>query len=76
MVKVTPPMLQLSFAVLAAAAPGPKVIVMVLGDDYGWWNIDMPGHNPEARTPHMLGLAREGVVLDRHYVFKYCPFGN
>jgi arylsulfatase I/J len=32
----------------------------------GWRN------NSEARTPNMNALVKEGVILDRHYVYQYC----
>ena len=53
----------------------------MLGDDYGYNNVGFAhgpkgsdfGHgNPEMRTPHMDALARDGVVLDRFYTYKYC----
>jgi hypothetical protein len=52
-----------------AAAP-PKAIIWMLGDDYGYANVGFahgpnPG-NPEARTPTMDALVKEGVLLDRH----------
>jgi len=40
-------------ALAAAASPPPRAIVMIVGDDYGWWNIEMDGHNVAARTPNM-----------------------
>ena len=60
----------------ASAAAAPRAIVLMLGDDYGYGNVGFahgpnPG-NPESRTPHMDSLARGGVILDRHYVYKYC----
>ena len=69
---------------LAAAAPAPpRVIILMLGDDYGYNNVGFShgpkgpnyGHgNPEMRTPHMDALARSGIVLDRFYAYKCeCP---
>ena len=57
----------------AAAAPTQPNILMVLVDDFGWGNLGLhnPG-NPEVVTPNMDALAQSGVLLDRHYVFKYC----
>ena len=57
----------------------PKVVILMLGDDYGYNNVGFPhgpagndfGHgNPEMRTPNLDQLVAEGIVLDRHYVFK------
>jgi len=65
------PLLLASGLFSALAAP-PKVILMVIADDYGWWNIDMDDHNVAARTPNLHRLSKSGVRLDRHYVYKYC----
>ena len=69
-------LLQAAAALAAPAGKPPRAIVLMLGDDYGFGN-DGFAHgpslgNPKSRTPHMDRLARGGVVLDRHYVFKYC----
>ena len=60
----------------AAAAAKPEAIVLMLGDDYGFGNVGFAHGpslgNPESRTPHMDALAKGGIILDRHYVFKYC----
>ena len=56
----------------AAAAPQPNIL-MVLVDDWGYANFGL--HNPanaEVVTPNLDALAQGGVLLDRHYVFKYC----
>eukprot|EP01079_Euglenida_sp_SAG-EU17-18_P004395 gene4395-798_t len=58
-------------------ADPPKAIIMMLGDDYGYANVGfahgpLKQGNPEMRTPHMDELATGGVVLERHYTFKYC----
>lgn len=55
----------------------PKVIILMLGDDYGYHNVGFDhgpqeGGNPEMRTPNMDALARDGIVLDRFYTYKYC----
>eukprot|EP00755_Sulcionema_specki_P011940 Sspe_Gene.50152::Locus_27669_Transcript_4_10_Confidence_0.441_Length_1085::g.50152::m.50152 len=56
------------------ATPGkgalPNVVVL-LGDDMGWSNAGW--HNKHTQTPFMDQLvAKEGIELDRHYVFFYC----
>jgi arylsulfatase I/J len=57
----------------AAAPPTQPNILMVLVDDFGWGNLGLhnPG-NPEVVTPNLDALAQSGILLDRHYVFKYC----
>jgi hypothetical protein len=61
---------------VSASADAPRAVVWMLGDDYGYAGVGFahgpnPG-NPEMRTPHLDALAAEGVVLDRHIVYKYC----
>lgn len=45
-------------------------IVIVLGDDSGWYNFGW--HNPDMVTPVMDGLVKSGIQLDRHYTFCFC----
>ena len=55
------------------AAPPHPHIFMLLIDDFGWANIGY--HNPnstEVVTPNLDALAASGVILERHYVHKYC----
>eukprot|EP00949_MAST-11_sp_MAST-11-sp1_P005247 g5247.t1 len=59
-----------------ANAKKPRAIVLMLADDFGYNNVGFshgpaPG-NPEVRTPTLDSLARDGVVLDRMYTYKYC----
>ena len=67
-------------AVCAAKQPH---IWTLLFDDYGWadagWhrNYTAPGGEfvpatAEVQTPFLNSLVREGIELDRAYVFKYC----
>ena len=46
----------------------------MLIDDYGWFNFGshQATPNPEVVTPNLDALAQSGILLDRHYVFKYC----
>jgi arylsulfatase B len=55
----------------------PKVIITALADDYGYYNVGfshgpLKMGNPEARTPNLDDLAKNGIVLDRMYTYKYC----
>eukprot|EP01060_Flectonema_neradi_P027624 TRINITY_DN37220_c0_g1_i1.p1 TRINITY_DN37220_c0_g1~~TRINITY_DN37220_c0_g1_i1.p1 ORF type:complete len:511 (+),score=127.35 TRINITY_DN37220_c0_g1_i1:63-1535(+) len=58
-------------AVSAQAAQLPNLILM-LGDDVGYYNMGFTENNPEAYSPNMDELAAGGVQLRRHYVYKYC----
>ena len=45
-------------------------IVFVLVDD--WGHADVSFRNPNISTPNFQDLADNGLILNRHYVFKYC----
>ena len=45
-------------------------IVFVLVDDWGY--ADVSFRNPAILSPNFHMLAETGLILDRHYVFKYC----
>jgi arylsulfatase A-like enzyme len=53
----------------AAANKSPH-LVFVMADDLGWSNVGY--HNEHAKTPNIDHLVREGIELDRHYVYYYC----
>ena len=46
-------------------------LVFFLADDWGHYNMGWRG-NAEARTPNIDDLVREGIALDRHYVYQFC----
>ena len=68
----------LSFFVVARAITSPpRVIIVALGDDYGFNNVGFPhgplnAGNKEMRTPNLDALAMSGLRLERHYVYKFC----
>ena len=45
-------------------------ILFLLADDFGWNNWEY--RNPDLISPTLVSLARSGVVLDNHYVYKFC----
>jgi arylsulfatase B len=51
----------------------PPHILLMLIDDMGWYNAPWNG-NPEIqqRMPHLWNMSKYGLILDRHYSFKYC----
>lgn len=44
--------------------------------DYGWNNVGFhakaQANAAEIQTPNMDALAASGVILDRHYVYRFC----
>ena len=59
-----------SLLLLVQGAPIKPHIVFVLVDDWGY--ADVSFRNPAIYSPNFQMLAKTGLILDRHYVFKYC----
>ncbi|XP_046355962.1 arylsulfatase B-like [Haliotis rufescens] len=53
-----------------SAAGRPRHIVFIVADDLGWNDIGF--HNPDIITPNIDKLAREGLLLNHHYVQPLC----
>ena len=45
-------------------------IIFVLVDDWGY--ADVGFRNPAVNSPNFNDLAKTGLLLDRHYVYRYC----
>ena len=52
-----------------AVATKPNII-FVLVDDWGY--ADVGFRNPAIKSPNFDDLAKTGLLLDRHYVYRYC----
>ena len=54
-------------------APRPHIVLFVI-DDFGWANLGLHSEaGPNGtHTPHMDAAASEGILLDRHYTFRWC----
>ena len=50
-------------------APRPNLL-FILADDLGFY--DTAVYNPNSPTPTLKALSDGGVLLDHHYVFRYC----
>ena len=48
----------------------PPHLVVILADDLGWYDTSI--RNPNAPTPAIANLSASGLVLERHYVFRFC----
>lgn len=57
------------FAKTLVSYVDPRVVLCC--SDWGWANLGVhnPG-NPEVVTPNIDALIAEGILLERHYVFK------
>ena len=53
----------------AAASERPNILFLI-ADDLGW--ADVGWHGSEIDTPNLDALARQGVILDQHYVTPMC----
>lgn len=62
--------LALLFVASAAHAASKSNLIFVLVDDWGY--ADVSFRNPAISTPNFQDLAENGLMLNRHYVFKYC----
>lgn len=45
-------------------------IVLSLVDDMGWYDIGW--NNPRSRTPVLDAMKTRGILLDRHYMSRFC----
>lgn len=59
-----------------AAALSPHVLV-ILVDDWGHANVGFHASaldraNNETQTPNLDALAADGIILERHYTFRFC----
>ena len=45
-------------------------LIFVLVDDWGY--ADVGFRNPAVKSPNFDTLAKTGLLLDRHYVYRYC----
>jgi len=54
-------------------APKPNIL-MILADDFGWANVGYHRNPPtnDVQTPNIDELVKEGIELDRHYVYMFC----
>src|SRR6185295_11711997 len=51
-------------------------IVVIWGDDIGYWNVGAYTHGMMGRTPNIDGLARDGMLFTDHYGQPSCTAGR
>src|SRR5215813_9151370 len=73
---------------LTMAAPGPAPaaapvgqdkkpnLVVIWGDDIGYWNVGAYTHGMMGRTPNIDRIAREGMLFTDHYGQPSCTAGR
>jgi arylsulfatase len=61
---------------LAAATPDKPNIVVIFGDDIGYWNLGAYTHNMMGATPHIDSVAKDGMLFTDHYGQPSCTAGR
>jgi len=51
-------------------------IVVIFGDDIGYWNVGAYTHGMMGRTPNIDSIAREGILFTDHYGQPSCTAGR
>jgi arylsulfatase len=60
----------------AAAQDKRPNIVVIFGDDIGYWNLGAYTHGMMGRTPNIDRIAKEGVLFTDHYGQPSCTAGR
>ena len=71
-------LLALSMAgpVQAQAMPKRPNILVIFGDDIGYWNVGAYSHGMMVPTPNIDRIAREGMLFTDHYAQPSCTAGR
>ncbi|HEX5150475.1 MAG TPA: arylsulfatase [Parafilimonas sp.] len=51
-------------------------IVVIFGDDIGYWNVGAYTHGMMGKTPNIDGIARDGILFTDHYGQPSCTAGR
>ena len=51
-------------------------ILVIMGDDIGYWNVGAYSHGVMVPTPHIDRIAREGMLFTDHYAQPSCTAGR
>lgn len=60
---------------IAAAQDRPNIVV-IWGDDIGYWNVGAYTHGMMGKTPNIDGIARDGMLFTDHYGQPSCTAGR
>jgi pimeloyl-ACP methyl ester carboxylesterase len=63
-------------AVAAQAADKKPNILVIWGDDIGYWNVGAYSHGMMGRTPQIDSLAKSGAIFTDHYGQASCTAGR
>jgi arylsulfatase len=59
----------------AQAVSKPNILV-IMGDDIGYWNVGAYSHGLMGKTPHIDRIAKEGMLFTDHYGQPSCTAGR
>ena len=68
-------LLAFAFPASAQTAQRPNIVV-IFGDDIGYWNLGIYTHGMMGRTPNIDRIAREGALFTDHYGQPSCTAGR
>jgi len=63
-------------APISAQAQNKPNIVVIFGDDIGYWNVGAYTHGMMGRTPNIDRIAQEGMLFTDHYGQPSCTAGR
>jgi len=61
---------------ISASAQGKPNIVVIWGDDIGYWNVGAYTHGMMGRTPNIDSIAKNGILFTDHYGQPSCTAGR
>jgi arylsulfatase len=66
----------LLFTTATAAQAGKPNIVVIFGDDIGYWNVSAYSQGMMGWTPHIDSIAKNGILFTDHYGQPSCTAGR
>ena len=63
-------------AAVPVASTGKPNIVVIWGDDIGYWNVGAYTHGMMGKTPNIDGIASDGIMFTDHYGQPSCTAGR
>ena len=69
-------LLLLASGLAGAQSPDRPNIVMIMGDDIGYWNVSAYSLGMMMRTPNIDRIGKEGITFTDHYAEPSCTAGR